>query len=230
MRFRWLVCLTVLAGLLSVPVLAQTPDDAVSDALGVYAVNVVKTPPFEKQVTGYGVYLGQGMVLTAAHVVGHWPAFTDPRVLVAGLDLPAKVIKKGSFHTVDLALLSVNEDRLPLSLSLRRNPLCKAPPRVGAQVVDVIPGKIIRTQIVSSLLIPPAVRKSFDDLIDTPQELGSGIFDPERQCLLGIVSAKVVKYAYQRQNGRAVWAPDGFAGYFVSAAKIAAFLPDGLHY
>ena len=53
------------------------------------------------------------MVLTAAHVVGHWPAFTDPRVLVAGQDLPAKVIKEGSFHTVDLALLSVNEDRLP---------------------------------------------------------------------------------------------------------------------
>ena len=40
------------------------------------AVNVVKTPPFEKRFTGYGVYLGQGMVLTAVHVAGHWPFFT----------------------------------------------------------------------------------------------------------------------------------------------------------
>ena len=225
MRHRLGYVLVLVSGM-AAPVLAQIPDSA----LQVYAVNVVKTPPFRKPFIGYGVYLGQGMVLTAAHVVGHWPVFTHPRILIAGQDLPANVIKKGSFQTTDLALLSVDQDRLPASVRLRRNPLCEMPPNIGMQVVDVLPQATSRSQLISPLLIPPALQHKFDNLIDTPKESGSGIFDPERQCLLGIVSAKVVKYAYQKQNGRAVWAPSGFAGYFVSAAKIAAFLPQGLHY
>jgi hypothetical protein len=36
-----------------------------------------------------------GLVITAAHVVG-W-AFLNPSVLIAGVDLPAKVIKKGAY-------------------------------------------------------------------------------------------------------------------------------------
>src|SRR6476619_1770852 len=79
---------------------AQVPDP--DDALRVYAVNVVKTPPFEKQFIGFGVYIGKGKVLTAAHVVGKWAMITQPRVLIAGLDLPAAIVKEGSFETVDL--------------------------------------------------------------------------------------------------------------------------------
>ena len=119
---RFAVCLgffIVAAAHLSVPVYAQSPDDEFK----IYAVNVVKTPPFEKQFTGYGIYLGHGTVITAAHVVGHWPFFTHPRVLIAGEDLPAKIIKEGSFGQTDLALLSVDEAHLPVSLRLRRNPL-----------------------------------------------------------------------------------------------------------
>jgi hypothetical protein len=226
MRYTWFSYVLMLAGSLSVPALARVP----GNSLEVYAVNVVKTPPFKRQVTGYGVYLGQGMVLTAAHVVGHWPVFTHPRVLVAGLDLPAKLIKKGSFETIDLALLSVDQKQLPVSLRLRRNPICKAPPRIGMAVVDVIPQATIPAQIISPLLIPPALQRRFATLIDTPKESGSGIFDPERECLLGIVSAKLLKYSYQKQNGSIVWAPNGFAGYFVPAAQIAAFFPHGFHY
>ena len=222
----WLAAVLGVAGATAMSAHAQAPDAA----LQVYAVNVVKTPPFERQITGFGIYMGHGLVLTAAHVVGRWPFFTHPRVLVAGQDLPAKVIKKGSFSTVDLALLSVDKDRLPVSLRLRLNPLCKAPPKIGMQVVDVIPQSTISAQIISPLLIPPALQSRLDTLIDSPKESGSGIFDPERQCLLGIISAKVVKYANQMKNGRLVWAPNGFAGYFVSDAKIAKFLPKDLQF
>ena len=76
-------------------------------------------------------------MITAAHVVGHWPFLTHPRVLIAGQDLPAKVIKQGSFETTDLALLSVDEAKLPISLRLRRNPLCSGSPKVGTEVIDV---------------------------------------------------------------------------------------------
>ncbi len=208
---------------------AQTADQTADDSLRVYGVNVVKTPPFEKQFTGYGIYLGQGFVITAAHVVGHWPLFTHPRVLVAAQNLPAKVVKLGSFETIDLALLSVDESLLPVSLRLRRNPLCKEPPKVGMQVVNVLPQGTSRSQIISPLLTPAELRNKLDTLINTPKESGSGIFDAQRKCLLGIVSAKVEKYQYQINNGQ-VTAPIGYAGYFVTASKIANFIPSDLHF
>src|SRR5580704_2204672 len=105
----------VFASLLSAAVHAQSTDDD----FRIYAVNVVKTPPLEKQFNGYGIYLGQGIVITAAHVVGHWPLFTHPRVLIAGQNLTATIIKEGSFETTDLALLSVEQAALPMSLRLR---------------------------------------------------------------------------------------------------------------
>ena len=99
MRLTVWLSLVVTATATSAHVLAQSVDEE----LRVYAVNVVKTPPLEKQFTGYGIYLGNGKVITAAHVVGHWPAVTRPRVLICGQDLPAQVLKIGSLETVDLA-------------------------------------------------------------------------------------------------------------------------------
>ena len=114
------------------------PDD---NDLHVYAVNVVKSPPLEKQFVGYGIYLGNGKVITAAHVVGHWPSVTHPHVWIAGLDLPAEVLKIGSLEDTDLALLSIDAAQLPISLRLRRNPLCKNPALVGTTVTVVYPEK-----------------------------------------------------------------------------------------
>jgi hypothetical protein len=215
----------VIASLLTVSVRAQSTDDD----LRIYAVNVVKTPPFEKQFTGYGIYLGQGIVITAAHVVGHWPFFTHPRVLIAGQDLPAKVIKEGSFETTDLALLSVDETKLPIRLRLRRNPLCIGSPSVGTEVVDVLPEGTIRARIISPLSIIPQLRQRFDALIDSPKDSGSGLFDLERKCLLGIISGMVQKFHYQLENVRIRGYMDGYAGFYVSAAKIAKFIPSDMH-
>ncbi len=217
----WFGFVIVAAAHIAVPARAQISDDS----LKVYAVNIIKTPPFKKQFTGDGVYLGQGMVLTAAHVVGHWPVFTRPRVRIAGQDLTAKIIKEGSFEQIDLALLSVEEARLPVSLRLRRNPLCKDPPKIGMEVINVTPEKTVRSRIISPLLIAPGLRSRFDTLITSEEASGSGLFDAERKCLLGIMSAKAQKYNYKKRNGRIVANANGFAGYFVSASKIANFMP-----
>lgn len=179
---------------------------------------------------GDGIYLGQGIVITAAHVVGHWPLFTHPRVLIAGQDLPAKVIKEGSFEQIDLALLSVEEDRLPVWLRMRRNPLCKNDPRIGIEVVDVVPGETARSQTISPLLIAPELRNKYGTLISTAQGSGSGLFDPERKCLLGIVSAKIPKYTFHMRNRKIFATANGFAGYFVPASKIANFIPPDFHF
>src|SRR5215510_10628400 len=135
---------------ISMPVQAQSPDDT----LKIYAVNVVKTTPFQEPFTGYGIYLGKGAVITAAHVIGRWGFLKNPHVLIAGESLPAKIIKEGS-ERVDLTLLSVDEVQLPVGLRLRRNPLCKQPPNVGENVIVVVPDKTARTQIVSPVLIAP---------------------------------------------------------------------------
>lgn len=207
---------------LSIPVQAQSWDDD----LTVYAVNVVKTPPFEKQFTGYGIYLGNGAVITAAHVVGHWPDLTNPRVLVAGLDLPAKIIKEGSFETTDLALLSVDKERLPISLRLRRNPLCKQPPVVGMNVIVVYPERTVRSRIISPFMIPPQYQAKFGTaLINEAEGSGSGVFNADRRCLLGIISSKITKFKYQKKNGRMFVANNGFAGHFVPASTITQFIP-----
>jgi len=224
----WLGFIIIAASCISVPVQAQSPDEE----LKVYAVNVVKTPPFEKQFTGYGIYLGHGTVITAAHVVGHWPAFTNPRVLVAGQDLPAKVIKEGSFETVDLALLSVDEEHLPISLRLRRNPLCKEPPKAGEDVIVVLSYGTVRSRIIFPQLLPPKYRTSSNTFINDvwiAGGSGSGVFHAERKCLLGILSSKIWNYNYRMENGRMVRDlarnTMDIARHFVPASEIAEFIP-----
>ena len=61
---------------------------------------------------GYGIYLGNGLFITAAHVAGHtW--LTRPKVAIDGKEYPTSVVKAGDFETVDVTLLSVDENLLP---------------------------------------------------------------------------------------------------------------------
>jgi Trypsin-like peptidase domain len=212
--------LTIAAANIAASVDLPSPEES----LRIYAVDVAHTGPFAKPFIGYGTYLGRGRIITAAHVVGHWPLFTNPRVLIAGQDLAAKVIKEGSVNQLDLALLSVDEERLPVSLRLRRNPLCKGALRIGTNVVVVVPHKTSRSRIISPQLIAPEYRTRFDTLISDPEPSGSGVFDANRKCFLGVISRKIAKFGYRQVNGRSVVEPTGFAGYFVGALKISGFI------
>jgi hypothetical protein len=49
-------------------------------------------------------------------------------VRIAGMVLPAKVLKQGSSKDVDLSLLLVDEEKLPTNIELPRMQLCEAPP------------------------------------------------------------------------------------------------------
>ena len=71
------------------------------------------------------MYLGNGLVLTAAHVVSS-AARIRPSVRIAGMDLPAKAIKEGNIERVDLTLLSIDEKKLPIYLQMRRMPSVKS--------------------------------------------------------------------------------------------------------
>jgi hypothetical protein len=229
----WFSFITIAAA--TAPLQAQSPDGSLSpdDSLRIYAVNVVHDRPLEEPFTGYGIYLGQGAVITAAHVMGRWPSFiSHPRVLIADQELPAKVIKEGSFETIDLALLSVDEARLPVSLRLRRNPLCKEPPRAGENVIVVLSYGTARSQIISPQLLPPKYRANFDSFISDvliAGGSGSGVFHAERKCLLGILSSKIWDYNYRIENGHIVRDlarnTSDIARHFVPASQIAEFIP-----
>jgi hypothetical protein len=203
---------------ISVPSHGQSPDDD----LRIYAVGVMNVAPFAPFIM-YGVYLGQGAVLTAAHVLGHWPNLVDPTIIIAGQALSAKVIKKGSFEQTDLALLSVDEASLPVSLRLRRNPLCKASPSVGTNVVVVYPDRTARSSVISPRFMPRAYQSRFNTLIRDVQVSGSGAFDADKKCLLGIMSGSVTTPGSDKGQKR-------HAGFFVPASKIGDFIPAELRF
>jgi len=229
----WFGLITIAAA--AAPLYAQSSDgfSSLDDSLRIYAVNVVHSRPFEEPFIGYGIYLGRGAVITAAHVLGRWPSFiSNPRVLIAGQELPAKVIKKGSFDTVDLALLSVDETRLPVSLRLRRNPLCKNPPKAGENVIVVLSYGTARSRIIYPQLLPPQYRANFNTFISDVTIAGgsgSGVFDAKSKCLLGILSSLIWKYNYRMENGRLVRDlarnTINIARHFVPASKIFEFIP-----
>src|SRR6516164_1787962 len=192
---------------------AQSTDDS----LRIYAVNIIQDPP--QSWTGYGIYLGKGMVITAAHVVGS-AAHTKPSVRIAGMDLPAHAVKEGT--QVDLTLLSIDEQKLPIYLQMRRMPLCEKSPWAGEPVIVAIPEGTARSRIMSPQLLPPDVRTKFSTVISdvaTTGNSGSGVFDAGAKCLLGIMSRKIFTRADAESE------PKDIAKYFVPASTIAKFIP-----
>lgn len=161
-----------------------------------------------------GVYLKPGLVITAAHLTSNW---TDVSVRIAGVALPATVVKQGEFEDVDLALFSVDEQKLPASVLRIDASLCQAPPWPGDPVIVVDQAGATRSHIISPRVLPFASwRIKFQTLIGdvaSTGDSGSGVFDPNRKCLLGIMSRK--------------FATDGkdIAKYFVPAREIRDFLP-----
>src|ERR1700722_17221351 len=142
MRFAKAICVGWLVA--AVPSWPAHSDD-VDDSLKLYAVHIIRFP--QKPFTGSGVYLGSGAIITAAHVAG-LSLWTALQVYIAGQILPAAIIKRGQFHNVDLTLLSVDEQHLPVSLRLRRMTVCKNSPWAEEGVIVATPEGVARSRVV----------------------------------------------------------------------------------
>jgi len=200
------------------PLRAESTDDS----LGIYAVAFSKTPLLRPRYSGAAIYLGRGYVLTVTHLVGRWTLFTNLRVHIGGQELPATVVKKS--RELDLTLLSVDETLLPVSLRLRRNPICTSPVKAGQDVVVVVRGKTARSRIMSPELIHPQDRAGYDSFItELPAGSGAGVFHADKKCLLGVLSKRVLKYKKPQEDDQAPEEPDELAGYFIPASKIGNF-------
>ncbi len=210
----------LIVGLAMAPSMAAASDDE----LLVYAVNIHQTP-MQTWGPGYGIYLGRGLFITAAHVAGRsW--WTRPKVAIRGHEYPTRVVKEGSFEDVDLALLAVSEELLPVALRLRRNPLCEGPPIPGTEVVTVVPEGTARSLIIAPGLIPPDVRRFSTAIVDVAKtgNSGSGVFDVQRKCLMGIMSRKITLSPVRNRGGHAPGRD--IAKFFVPSTTIREFLPE----
>jgi hypothetical protein len=199
---------------------ALEPDES----LRIYAVNIHQTP-MQTWGPGYGIYLGQGLFITAAHVAGRtW--LTRPKVVVEGREYPTRVIKEGDIEHTDLTLLSVNEDLLPVWLRLRRNPICQENPRPGQNVITVVPEGIARSYVLSPEKLPLNLRKFSTVIADVARtgNSGSGVFDAQRRCLLGIMSRKISSVLTKPETGKAE--TRDIAKYFVPASTISEFVAE----
>src|SRR5450759_581393 len=202
---------------------SPTHAESTDDSLLIYAVNIHQTP-MQSWGPGYGIYLGKGLFITAAHVAGHtW--LTRPKVAIAGTEYPTTVVKAGDFETIDLTLLSVDETHLPVRLALRRNPLCAQPPWPGEPVITVVPEGTARSRILSPQRLPVSARKFNTVISDVALtgNSGSGVFDAEKKCLLGIMSRKISEYRTRGSTGKRELYD--IAKYFVPASVIAQFIP-----
>jgi hypothetical protein len=221
------LCCAALAALLA-PGQARSQS---SDAdLKPFAVHVNRTP--QQPWPGYGVYLGNGLILTASHVPGPFAEF-KPHVVIAGQDLPASLVREGALESVDLTLLSVDATTLPVRLRMRRMPLCVRPPYPRETVVVVTPEGTARSRILPPQAIPADLRARFDTNIAdvaTTGNSGSGVFDAENQCLLGIISRKLSVTQSGLRPGAPVVAMRDIAKYFVPASEIKAFIPPGVSF
>jgi S1-C subfamily serine protease len=211
--------------------LMPTPGQAQSDpaALTAVAVHINRTP--KQSWPGYGIYLGNGLILTAAHVAGD-VAQTKPHVVIAGQDLPATLVKQGSLEGVDLTLLSIDGTKLPVGLQMRRTPLCERPSFAGERVVVAIPEGTAPSKIVPPQAIPADLRGRFDTAIAdvaTTGNSGSGVFDAANLCLLGIMSRKISVTSRSSIGGAPAHTTD-IAKYFVPATQIKAFIPENVSF
>jgi len=216
-------CAALAVALASPSAWAQSDDPA---ELKAAAVHINRTP--QQPWPGYGIYLGNGLILTAAHVAGN-VGQTKPHVVIAGQDLPAALVKEGSLDSVDLTLLSIDGARLPVRLQMRRTPLCERPPYAGERVVVAIPEGTAPSRVLPREAIPADVRARFDTAIAdvaTTGNSGSGVFDAADLCLLGIMSRKISITRQPLKIGAPSRTMD-IAKYFVPAAQIRAFIPAG---
>jgi hypothetical protein len=192
---------------------AEPMDNWVQD----YRVQVLRGD--EQNPGGAGVYLGNGLVITAAHVAGA----NTRGVRIDGLNVPARLVKTGSFPELDLSLISMEQRKIPDSLHERRVPLCQEQPPADAPVIIAALQGITCASIASPTLIPPEYRTKYSTLISdgsTDGKSGSGVFDVEGKCLLGILSSKFTNDIDHKD----------IASYFVPAGTIQSFIPVGIRW
>ena len=204
--------LWLLFGLLALPAAAEPPDAAMVAALGVQIEKPAGDGAHFSQ--GSGVYLGDGLVLTAAHVITVNPADATATVVMDGWRNEARLVASGA-PGLDLALLRI----APETLSLQRRSLkpveaCASGTSPNQPVVVASLGTVSLSKTIGAPIQSNSLNGDWSTILATGYghgASGGGLFDAQKGCLAGIIIIEATGAAIQLTE-------------FVPAAKIGMFL------
>jgi hypothetical protein len=165
--------------------------------------------------------------MTAAHVGGQLGERRS--VDFGGRSVPGKWVKVGAFEQTDISILELDDVVLPNGFrSLRPLRLCDKPVRVGQSVLVVSPGNVSPARMLHVVYNGTVQNVSKYSLLvgdpETTGNSGSGVFDANERCLLGIVSAKITAHFQFVRNGETSTESKVIGKYFVPASEIRTFL------
>ena len=198
--------------------------------LKLFAVHVNRTP--RQSWPGYGLYLGNGLILTASHVPGTF-AYTKPHVVIVGQDVPAGLVKEGSLDSVDLTLLSIDATSLPVRLRMGRMPICERAPYPGEAVVVAIPEGTARSRVLLVKRSQPICEADSTPRSPTsppPAILAREYSTAATFACLGLSAARFSVMQRGGKIGAPVTTTRDIAKYFVPAPIIKSFIPPGVTY
>jgi S1-C subfamily serine protease len=176
-----------LAALLAAPVFAEPQDAALVGALGVQIEKPAGDHVHFSQ--GSGVYLGNGLILTAAHVVTVDPANPVSSVVLDGWKTDARLIAAG--QSVDLALLRVEPGELSRQRrEMRPLDVCTLGTAPNQPVIVAALGSVTLSKTIGAPVKSTTLNGDWTDILGTGYTHGAsggGVFDAAKGCLAGIL-------------------------------------------
>ncbi|MEI8393758.1 MAG: trypsin-like peptidase domain-containing protein [Rhodospirillaceae bacterium] len=143
---------------------------------------------------GSGVLLGDGLVLTAAHVVKVNPADPKVTVLVEGRRVSGTLAFIDRDSGADLALIKIERAALPLKSRSLKVPVCARNPAIGKPMTVASIGQVTRSTTIAGPDKPPPGPDEPATTLSTGYHHGSsggGVFDTDTGCLSGILTVEI---------------------------------------
>ena len=169
---------------------------------------------------GSGVLIGEGLVLSAAHVLKYNPQDPKVTVLMAGWRVDGTLVSLGGPDTADLALVKVEHAAMPAALrDVPPVPVCTRNAAINQPMVVAAQGEV-GPAMTAGLPAKPAAGRDWTTLLTPAYHQGAsggGVFDAREGCLAGIIVQEVSGYAAPNT-------PFVDMTVFVPASEIAAFL------
>jgi hypothetical protein len=147
---------------------------------------------------GSGVLLGDGLVLTAAHVVKYNPQ--DPKVtlIMAGWRVDGTLAAIGGPDSIDLALVKTSRAAIPVALrDLAPVTICSHNPGISTPVTVAALGEVSAAMTVATPAKPRGPDNAWANMLTTPYHQGAsggGVFDAREGCLAGVLIEEVSGY------------------------------------
>lgn len=187
-RMLWLLCSLAVAGpaLADLPGFATQSSEELAAKAEAYHLKVLTTHGTET-ISGSGVWMGHGKVLTASHLFTQYQSGDSIRVELRGNTFAATLVARGRPEDADLALLAVQSAS---DIAWNGPPVCTRPVPLSAPLRVVSYDKALST-FASPDRISYGAGQAWSEATTasmSPGVSGSPVFDGTQACLTGIIS------------------------------------------